>query len=36
MGNMTEEIILEVKDLVKHYGKFEAVKGISFDVRRGE
>lgn len=36
MGNMTEEIIIEVKDLVKHYGKFEAVKSISFDVRKGE
>lgn len=33
---MTEQIIIEVKDLVKHYGKFEAVKGISFDVRKGE
>ena len=33
---MTEEIIIEVKDLVKHYGKFEAVKGISFNVRKGE
>lgn len=33
---MTEQIIIEVKDLVKHYGKFEAVKGISFQVRKGE
>lgn len=29
-------VIIEVKDLVKHYGNFEAVKGISFDVYQGE
>ena len=28
--------IIEVKDLVKNYGAFEAVKGISFDVSEGE
>jgi ABC-2 type transport system ATP-binding protein len=28
--------IISVKDLVKNYGKFEAVKGISFDVYDGE
>jgi ABC-2 type transport system ATP-binding protein len=28
--------IIEVKDLVKKYGQFEAVKGISFDVYEGE
>jgi ABC-2 type transport system ATP-binding protein len=28
--------IIEVKDLVKNYGNFEAVKGISFDVYEGE
>ncbi len=28
--------IISVKDLVKNYGKFEAVKGISFDVYEGE
>jgi len=28
--------IIEVKDLVKNYGSFEAVKGISFDVYEGE
>jgi len=28
--------ILEVKDLVKQYGDFTAVKGISFDIREGE
>ena len=32
MGN----IIISVKDLVKKYGHFEAVKGISFDVMQGE
>ena len=28
--------IISVKDLKKNYGKFEAVKGISFDVNEGE
>ena len=28
--------IISVKDLKKNYGKFEAVKGISFDVFEGE
>ena len=28
--------ILEVKDLVKHYGDLAAVKGISFDIQKGE
>ena len=28
--------IITVKDLVKNYGQFEAVKGISFDVHEGE
>lgn len=28
--------IISVKDLVKNYGKFEAVKGISFEVYEGE
>src|SRR5664279_5670775 len=30
------KIIISVKDLKKNYGKFEAVKGISFDVYEGE
>ena len=30
------KIIIEVKDLFKKYGDFEAVKGISFDVQEGE
>jgi len=33
---MGRKIIIAVKDLVKHYGSFQAVKGISFDVREGE
>lgn len=28
--------ILEVKQLVKHYGDFAAVKGVSFDIQEGE
>lgn len=28
--------IIEVRDLCKHYGDFQAVKGISFDVHEGE
>lgn len=28
--------VISVKDLVKNYGKFQAVKGISFDVYEGE
>ncbi|WP_207512744.1 ABC transporter ATP-binding protein [Longitalea luteola] len=30
------KVIISVKDLIKKYGSFEAVKGISFDVREGE
>src|SRR6186997_1031457 len=30
------KVIIAVKDLVKKYGTFEAVKGISFDVLEGE
>ncbi len=30
------ETIISVKNLVKNYGKFEAVKGISFEVYKGE
>jgi ABC-2 type transport system ATP-binding protein len=33
---MTEKIIISVNNLTKKYGAFEAVKGISFDVREGE
>lgn len=31
-----KEVIIEVKDLVKKYDDIEAVKGISFDVNKGE
>jgi ABC-2 type transport system ATP-binding protein len=31
-----EETVIEVEQLRCRYGKFEAVKGISFEVRRGE
>jgi ABC-2 type transport system ATP-binding protein len=30
------QAIIEVRDLVKHYGDFQAVKGIGFDVYEGE
>jgi len=33
---MATKSIIEVKNLVKHYGNFEAVKGISFEVYEGE
>lgn len=33
---MKENIIISVKDLVKDYGEFHAVKSISFDVFEGE
>jgi ABC-2 type transport system ATP-binding protein len=31
-----ENAIISIKDLVKNYGSFEAVRGISFDVYKGE
>jgi len=33
---MASNTIISVKNLVKNYGNFEAVKGISFDVKEGE
>lgn len=33
---MQRNTIISVKDLVKNYGNFQAVKGISFDVHEGE
>jgi len=33
---MEQKTIIAVKDLVKNYGDFQAVKGISFDVSEGE
>lgn len=32
----TGDVIISVKNLVKNYGSFQAVKGISFDVKEGE
>jgi ABC-2 type transport system ATP-binding protein len=31
-----KKVIIAVQDLVKHYGNFQAVKGISFEVYEGE
>jgi ABC-2 type transport system ATP-binding protein len=31
-----QDTIISIKNLVKNYGSFSAVKGISFDVQRGE
>jgi ABC-2 type transport system ATP-binding protein len=36
LPSMTEKIIISVNSLTKNYGNFEAVKGISFEVREGE
>lgn len=33
---MTKKILIEVKNLIKDYGNFRAVKGISFEVYKGE
>ncbi len=33
---LMSKVIISVKGLVKHYGQFEAVKGISFEVQEGE
>ncbi len=33
---MAQNTIISVKDLVKNYGNFQAVRGISFDVHEGE
>src|SRR6201989_346800 len=33
---MDRQVIISVKDLVKNYGDFKAVKGISFEVYKGE
>ena len=33
---MQEKVIIAVKNLIKNYGDFQAVKGISFDVHEGE
>ena len=36
MGAMPSDVAIEVEDLRKAYGSHEAVRGISFNVRRGE
>jgi ABC-2 type transport system ATP-binding protein len=33
---MASELLIDVRDLVKHYGAIRAVDGISFQVRRGD
>lgn len=33
---MKDEVILKVENLKKSYGKFKAVKGVSFEVKKGE
>ncbi|HYJ66019.1 MAG TPA: ABC transporter ATP-binding protein [Parafilimonas sp.] len=33
---MQEKVIISVNDLIKNYGDFKAVKGISFEVHEGE
>ncbi|MEO1087483.1 MAG: ATP-binding cassette domain-containing protein [Acidobacteriota bacterium] len=35
-GRSEGEVLIEVEDLVKHYGPIKAVDGISFTARRGE
>lgn len=33
---MARDAVIQIRDLVKEYGSFRALKGISFDVRQGE
>ena len=33
---MNEKSMIEVRDLIKHYGEVQAIRGISFKIRRGE
>ena len=35
-GDVAAEPIIEVRDVRRRFGRFYAVKGVSFDVRRGE
>ncbi|MBS1955794.1 MAG: ABC transporter ATP-binding protein [Cyanobacteria bacterium SZAS-4] len=35
-SNKSTSLVIEVKNLTKNYGDFEAVKGISFSIERGE
>ena len=32
----SHEVIIKVQNLVKNYGEFKAVKGIEFEVNKGE
>ena len=32
---MTDDLVIEVKELCKSYGKLEALKGLSFGLKRG-
>ncbi len=36
VSNRSTSLVIEVKNLTKNYGNFEAVKGISFAIERGE
>lgn len=36
MTSAGQDLIIEVRELTKNYGSFQAVKGISFDVHAGE
>ena len=33
---LMEDVIIQVKDLVAHYGNFKVLDGVSFEVKRGE
>ena len=33
---MTDEILLEVRELAKSFGALRATDGVTFDVRKGE
>jgi len=33
---MTDDIVLETKDLTKHYGGVHALEGANFTLRKGE
>ena len=35
-GPLADEVVVRVRDLRKRFGSFEAVRGVSFEVRRGE
>jgi ABC-2 type transport system ATP-binding protein len=35
-GNGSDEVVIEVEDLKRRFGDFYAVKGVTFEVKRGE